>query len=79
MSKVKPADNLSDAEKKSENENNADAGKVLRGVSSTISLAQSLANIYCNEWKVVLKERDSVYKQVIVAGLSNSRKNSKNK
>ena len=48
-------------------------------ISSGISTVQGLHNTYMNSWKTVVKERDTVYKQLIVAGLSNDRKNKKNK
>ena len=53
--------------------------KTMNVLSSACSFSQGLFNIVMDEWKKVIKERDSVYKQLIVAGLSNSRKNSKNK
>ena len=55
------------------------ASKVLNAVSSAMSTVQGLHNTYMNSWKTVVKERDTVYKQLIVAGLSNDRKNKKNK
>lgn len=55
------------------------ASKVMNLVSSAISTVQGLHNTYMNEWKTAIKERDSVYKQVIIAGLANHRKNSKKK
>ena len=61
------------------NANKSNISKVLNGVSSALSTMQSMTNTYMNEWKVVVKERDSVYKQLIIAGLANHRKNSKKK
>lgn len=55
------------------------ASKVLNQLASAMSTIQGLENTYLNAWKTVVKERDSVYKQLIIAGLANHRKNSKSK
>lgn len=55
------------------------AVKVAQQMSTAISRQQSLVSRVMNIWKTVYKERDTVYKQLVVAGLSNARKNAKNK
>ena len=53
--------------------------KFLSEFSKALSQMQSMMNTYMAEWKAVYKERDTVYKQLIVAGMTNARKNGKNK
>lgn len=53
------------------------AAELLRAYSSLISKNQNYCNRMINAWKVVAKERDSVYKSCIMAAMSNNRKNSK--
>ena len=49
----------------------------MRLVSQGLSREQSATNTFMNAWKTALNERNSVYKQLIMAGLSNSRKAAK--
>lgn len=51
--------------------------KEMRAYSSIISTCQSCVNTYFNAWKSVIKERDSVYKQVIMGAFSNAKKTAK--
>ena len=51
--------------------------KEMRAYSSAISTAQGCVNTYFNSWKSVIKERDSVYKQVIMGAFSNAKKTAK--
>lgn len=53
--------------------------KAAQEMSSAIGRLQSMHNTVMGIWKTALKERDTVYKQVIMAGLANARKNAKNK
>lgn len=53
--------------------------KIAQHIATGISRLQSLDNTIMNIWKTAYKERDTVYKQLIVAGLSNARKNAKKK
>lgn len=53
--------------------------KAAQELSSAIGRLQSMHNTVMGIWKTALKERDTVYKQVIMAGLANARKNAKNK
>lgn len=53
--------------------------KAAQELSSAIGRLQSMHNTVMGIWKTALKERDTVYKQVIIAGLANARKNAKNK
>ena len=50
----------------------------LNVVSQGLSRVQSVTNALVNAWKTALTERDRVYKQLIKAGLSNSKKNKSN-
>lgn len=49
----------------------------MRAYSSSVSTVQSTWNTYFNAWKSVVKERDTVYKQVIMGGFSNAKKTAK--
>lgn len=53
--------------------------KLAQEMSTGLSRLQSIHNQFMGVWKSVIKERDTVYKQLIVAGLSNAKKNAKNK
>lgn len=53
--------------------------KVCQQMSTAIARIQSMHNSHMTIWKTAIKERDTVYKQLIVAGISNARKNAKNK
>lgn len=53
--------------------------KIAQHIATAIARLQSLDNTIMNIWKTAFKERDTVYKQLIVAGLSNARKNAKKK
>ena len=57
-------------------EKQTDAEK-MRLISQGLSREQSVTNTMMNAWKTALTERDNVYKQLIMAGLANSRKASK--
>lgn len=57
----------------------ADAVKKAQTLSTGLSRLQGYSNRVMNIWKTAYKERDTVYKQLIVAGLSNARKNAKKK
>ena len=68
------------AEKKFSNAKGQVASKsaeALRLYSSGVSKLQSYDNRMINAWKAAVKERDSVYKSVIMAAFANNRKNSK--
>lgn len=49
--------------------------KVFTEMSSSIARLQSIENKFITSWKTALKERDTVYKQLLVAGMSNAKKN----
>ena len=68
-----------DREKEADKDVRTNGPKTMSILSSSCSYSQSLFNIVMDEWKKVIKERDGVYKQLIIAGLSNNRKNSKKK
>lgn len=48
-------------------------------MSTGISREQSMFNKFLTSWKTALKERDTVYKQLLIAGMTNAKKNSKKK
>ena len=51
--------------------------KEMRAYSSIISTCQSVENTYFSAWKSVIKERDGVYKAVIMGAFSNAKKTAK--
>lgn len=53
--------------------------KFATAMSTGISRQQSIFNKFMTSWKTALKERDTVYKQLLVAGMTNAKKNSKKK
>lgn len=53
--------------------------KAAQNISTGIARVQSMHNAHLGIWKTALKERDTVYKQLLVAGMSNAKKNAKNK
>lgn len=79
---MKDLKKLIDDDKNSDDQTKKDASdavKIAQTMSTGISRQQSLTNRVMNIWKTAYKERDTVYKQLIVAGLSNARKNAKKK
>lgn len=53
--------------------------EILRMMSSAISIEQTYANKTMNAWKAVIKERDTAYKSLILAGLAHAKKQKKAK
>ena len=64
-------------DKVKDNKNAVNLSKTMRQYSTTISTCQSMVNTKFNAWKAVIKERDSVYKQVIMGAFSNAKKTAK--
>ena len=73
---------VDDAEKKLAKHGSKISGNVtetLRMMSSCISIYQTYSNKCMNAWKAVIKERDTAYKSLIVAGLAHAKKQKKAK
>lgn len=53
----------------------SEAAQVLRNVSKGYSLYQSFHNSLMDAWKTAATERDNTYKSLLLAGISNAKKN----